>query len=64
MRVLHGAALSPHARGEHEPLLQDDLPRFHAEIARRAGRIVDLASGEEVTLEGLGAQPTDLLILP
>jgi hypothetical protein len=45
-------------------LLQDDLPRFHAEIARRAGRIVDLASGEEVTLEGLGAQPTDLLILP
>lgn len=47
---------------EHDPAQQPDLSALHAEIARRASRLIDLASGEEVALAGLGT--TDLLILP
>ena len=35
---------------------------LHSEIARRAGQLIDLVSGQPVSLEGLGT--TDLLILP
>jgi FkbM family methyltransferase len=47
---------------EHDPAQQGDLERLHAEIARRGGRLFDLASGDEVGLANLGV--TDLLILP
>ena len=47
---------------EHDPSQHDDLGALHEEITRRAGRLIDLANGEPVSLEGLGT--TDLLILP
>jgi len=47
---------------EHDPSQHADLTALHEEIKRRAGRLIDLASGEPVSLEGLGT--TDLLILP
>jgi FkbM family methyltransferase len=47
---------------EHDPAQQPDLDALHAEIRRRAGRLIDLATGAEVSLERIGT--TDLLILP
>jgi FkbM family methyltransferase len=47
---------------EHDPSQHADLAALHEEISRRAGRLIDLSSGEPVSLEGLGT--TDLLILP
>lgn len=47
---------------EHDPRQHADLSALHNEIARRAGQLIDLASGKLVSLDGLGT--TDLLILP
>ena len=47
---------------EHDPRQHADLTALHSEITRRAGQLIDLASGKPVSLEGLGT--TDLLILP
>lgn len=47
---------------EHDPRQHADLKALHDEITRRAGQLIDLATGKPVSLEDLGT--TDLLILP